>query len=117
MDFKKVAEQIFLAGIESVLPDQLIRKQVFIKDFVLFISSYQFPLDSINRIFVVGAGKASAMMAKGIENILGNHIAEGHVMTKYGHACELKYITLSEAGHPIPDSHGYVATKKILKIA
>jgi glycerate 2-kinase len=117
MDFKKVAEQIFLAGIESVLPDQLIHKQIFIKDFVLFISSYQFPLNSINRIFAIGAGKASALMSKEIESILGDHITDGHAVTKYGHTCELKYITLSEAGHPIPDNNGYLATKKILKIA
>jgi len=110
------AEHIFLTGIESVLPDQLIRKQVFIKDSILFISSFQFSLDRINRIFVVGAGKASAIMAKEIENILGDRITDGHVVVKYGHDVELKYITVSEAGHPVPDNNGYLATQKILKI-
>src|SRR5260221_10717770 len=117
MNFKIAAEQIFLAGVESVLPDKLIRKQVFIQGSTLFISSLQFPLDNINRIFVIGAGKASAMMAKEIENILGNRITEGHVVVKYGHACELKYINVSEAGHPVPDRNGILATQKILEIA
>src|SRR5258706_6664153 len=117
MNFKIAAEQIFLAGVESVLPDKLIRKQVFIQDSTLFISSLQFRWDNINRIFVIGAGKASAMMAKEIENILGNRITEGHVVVKYGHACELKYINVSEAGHPVPDRNGILATQKILEIA
>jgi len=117
MNFKIAAEQIFLAGIESVLPDQLIRKQVFLKGDTLFISSYQFSLENINRIFVIGAGKANALMAKEIESILGNRITEGHVVVKYGHACELKYISVSEAGHPMPDNNGYLSTQKILKIA
>jgi len=116
MNARIVAEQIFLAGIESVLPDQLIRKQVFIKDSTLFISSFQFSLDWVDRIFVIGAGKASAMMAKGIENILSDRITSGHVVVKYGHAVELKYITISEASHPVPDKNGYLAAQKILEI-
>jgi len=116
MNAKIAAEQIFLAGIESVLPDQLIRKQVFIKGNTLFISSHQFPLESINRIFVIGAGKASALMAKEIESILGDRITEGHIVVKYRHAYELKFITVSEAGHPTPDNNGYFATQKILNI-
>ncbi len=117
MDYKIIAEQIFLAGVESVLPDKLIREHVKVKNSTLFVSSLQFSLHSINRIFVVGAGKASAMMAKEIENILGDRITDGHVVVKYGHAVVLKYITLSEAGHPISDNNGYLATQKILEIA
>ncbi len=117
MDYKIIAEQIFLSGIESVLPDKLIRERVKVKDSTLFISTLQFPFNSINRIFVIGAGKASAMMAKEIENILGGRITEGHVAVKYSHTCELKYITVSEAGHPTPDNNGYLATQEILKIA
>jgi hydroxypyruvate reductase/glycerate 2-kinase len=66
---------------------------------------------------VIGAGKASASMAKEVENILGNRITSGHIVVKYGHGCELKYIDVSEAGHPVPDENGYRATQKILEIA
>jgi len=116
MDYKIIAEQIFLAGVESVLPNKLIRNQVKIEDSTLSISSLQFSLDRINQVFVVGAGKASTMMAKEIENILGDRITDGHVVVKYGHAAELKYITVTEAGHPVPDNNGYLATQKILEI-
>ncbi len=116
MGFRNAAEQIFLAGVESVLPDKLIRKQVMIKGATLFLSSLQFSLDTIQRIFVIGAGKASALMAKEIENILGDRITEGHVVVKYGHACELNTITVTEAGHPVPDQHGYLGTQKILEL-
>jgi len=117
MDAKTLAKQIFLAGVESVMPDKLIREQVMIKDSTLFISSHRYPLGTINRIFVIGAGKASALMAREIENILGDRIAEGHVVVKYGHACSLKNISLTQAGHPVPDNNGNLATQKILAIA
>lgn len=115
MDFKKAAEQIFLAGVAGVLPDKLIRKEVRIKEDTLFISSLQFPLHAVNRIFVVGAGKASALMAKEIEDILGDRISGGHIVVKYGHASALKYISIHEGGHPVPDDNGYLATQKIIE--
>jgi glycerate 2-kinase len=117
MNTKLIAEQIFMAGVESVLPDKMIRKQVFINDSALCISHIQLPMDDINRIYVIGAGKASGIMAKEIESILGDRITEGHVVVKYGHAFDLEHIKMSEAGHPVPDINGYLATQKILEIA
>ncbi len=56
-------------------------------------------------------------MAAEIEKILGNRITEGQIVVKYGHTEKLKYIKVSEAGHPVPDANGFRATEKILKIA
>lgn len=117
MNSKIIAEQIFLAGVESVSPDKMIRRQMLVKDSSLFISHIQIPLNDLNCIYVIGAGKAGAIMAKEIENILGDRITEGYVVVKYGYGCDLKYIEVAEAGHPIPDKNGYLATQNILKIA
>ncbi len=117
MDSKTIAEQIFLAGIESVLPDAMIRRAVYISDTTLHISGMALPLDTIDHVYVIGAGKAVATMAKEIESILGDRITMGHVVVKYGHTCELEYIKISEAGHPVPDVNGYMATQKIAEIA
>jgi glycerate 2-kinase len=114
---RKLADQIFMAGVESVLPDRLITKEMVLEDNCLMIGSLKFSLEVINNIYVIGAGKASAMMAREIEKILGKRITEGHINVKYGHSCKLKYITVSESGHPVPDSNGFKATEIILKIA
>lgn len=55
-------------------------------------------------------------MAKETENILGNKITDGHVITKYGHKTNLQYLTLTEAGHPIPDTEGVKGMQKIFDI-
>lgn len=117
MDPRATAEQIFLAGVESVRPDRLMPKLMRVKDDQLVIGDLNFKLSSIRNIYVIGAGKASGMMAAEVEKILGNRIAEGHVVVKYGHACELNHIRVSEAGHPVPDSKGVKATEAILGIA
>ena len=114
---KKIAEQIFLAGVESVLPDRLISGVMFLKDNCLKIGHLSFSLGAIENIYVIGAGKASAMMGAEVEKILTDRITEGHIVVKYGYSCKLKYITVTEAGHPVPDSNGFRATVEILKIA
>ncbi len=68
------------------------------------------------KIFVVGAGKAAASMAANLENIWG-HDLSGIVITRYGHTAKTNKIEVVEAGHPLPDKAGLVATKKIGIIA
>ncbi len=117
MSTRLIAEQIFLAGVESVIPSHLIPDIFYIKDDMLHIKHLIFPLKNIENIFVIGAGKASAAMAFEIEKILGPLITGGHVIVKYGHSSKLNHIKVSEAAHPIPDSNGFKATESILKIA
>jgi len=117
MNSRKVAEQIFIAGVESVLPERLIKEHVSLSDNKLIISSKTFDLDTIENIYVIGAGKASAKMADEVEKILGGRITQGHIVVKYGYSCKLKYIKVTEAGHPVPDSNGFRATRAVMELA
>lgn len=117
MKKRVIAEQIFLSGVEHVLPDKLIRTQVKVIDNILYISDLQFILEDFNHIYVIGAGKASALMAKEIEFVLGDKITQGHIVVKYGSACQLNVIKITEAAHPNPDLNGVFSTNEILKIA
>jgi glycerate 2-kinase len=117
MNSRKLAEQIFFAGVESVLPDRLVKDHLSLRNNKLVISSKTFDLDIIENIYVIGAGKASAMMAQEVEKNLGKRITKGHIIVKYGCSCKLKYIKVTEAGHPVPDSNGFRATKAVMELA
>lgn len=117
MNHREIAEQIFLAGIEGVLPKNLINREMSLTDNKLNIGDLSFHLEAIKNIYVIGAGKATAMMAIEVEKILGDRITGGHIVVKYGYSCRLNYIEVTEAGHPVPDSNGLKATQEILKIA
>jgi glycerate 2-kinase len=117
MDSRVIAEQIFLAGVNRVTPSKLIPSHLSVRDNILEIGRNRYLLNEIEKIYVIGAGKASAMMAAEVEKILGNLITSGHVVVKYGHSCKLKKIKVTEAGHPVPDSNGFHATKEIIRIA
>lgn len=117
MNHRSIAEQIFLAGVERVLPDRLISNALAVRDNCLVIGDMEISLTPFENIYIIGAGKAIAMMAAEAERILGNRITGGHIIVKYGHSCKLKYINLTEAGHPVPDINGFKATESILQIA
>jgi glycerate-2-kinase len=65
---------------------------------------------------VVGAGKASGLMAHALEALLGAHIATGAVVVKRGHAVPCRRIEMFEAGHPYPDAEGLAATARIVAL-
>jgi glycerate-2-kinase len=116
MDYREVAEEIFKAGVKSVIPSVLIPSKFFIVEKELFIGDLVYNLNLIKNIYVVGAGKASAAMAVEVEKVLGDRIDAGHVIVKYGYSCRLKYIKVTEAGHPVPDQNSFKAAKYLLNL-
>ena len=68
------------------------------------------------RTIVLGAGKASARMARAFEDEWGRP-CEGLVVTRYGHACPTRHIEVVEAAHPVPDAAGLAAARRILALA
>ncbi len=72
------------------------------------------------RVIVVGAGKASAAMARALEEMwLERHHGvplEGLVVTRYGHGLACSQIEVVEASHPIPDAAGEEAARRILAL-
>ena len=74
------------------------------------------PLDRYRRIFVVGAGKASAAMARASERVLGKRVTAGLINTKDGHLAPLKRIALNECSHPVPDERGVEGARRISEL-
>ncbi len=65
------------------------------------------------RTVVIGAGKASAAMARALED-RWHHPLEGLVVTRYGYGEACKRIEIVEAAHPVPDEKGRAAAGRIL---
>ena len=66
------------------------------------------------RTIVIGAGKASAAMAKAVED-QWPHPLEGLVVTRYGYGETCRRIEIVEAAHPVPDEKGRAAAGRILE--
>jgi glycerate 2-kinase len=74
-------------------------------------------LDRVDRIFVLGCGKAGAAMAQVVEEILGDRISAGLVVVKDGHLAPTRIVSIVEAGHPVPDARGERAAGGLLALA
>ena len=64
------------------------------------------------RTIVIGAGKASAAMARALEDHWPGPL-EGLVVTRYGYEVPCERIEIAQAAHPVPDEAGLVASKRI----
>lgn len=73
------------------------------------------PAPPKGRTVVIGAGKASAVMAKAVEDNWSGPI-EGLVVTRYDYGAPCKHIEIVEAAHPVPDRAGRDAAGRMLEI-
>ena len=62
---------------------------------------------------VVGAGKASAAMARAVEDHWAGPLS-GLVVTRYGYSVPCQRIEIVEAAHPVPDAAGEHAAQRLL---
>src|SRR5579859_428990 len=68
------------------------------------------------RTVILGAGKASAAMARAVEQVWTGDL-EGLVVTRYGYKVPTRSIEIVEASHPVPDQAGMDAAGRILEKA
>jgi len=70
------------------------------------------PASVKGRLVVIGAGKASAAMARAVEDHWSGPLT-GLVVTRYGYSVACERIEITEAAHPVPDEAGLRAAQRI----
>ncbi len=112
---------IFQAAVDRVDPYRMVRESLTLEGNTLHVitadAAEEIDLSTFQRIIVIGAGKASAPMARALEEVLGDRIAGGVVSVKREHGVPLKRIELLEAGHPVPDATSLRAGARALELA
>jgi glycerate 2-kinase len=102
---RRQALRIFQAALKAADPAEAVLRHV------------QVDAKAHRNVFVIGAGKATAQMARAIERLLGSRIAGGEINVKDGHTAALRRIKINECGHPIPDARGVAGARRIAGIA
>jgi len=105
-DLRRQADRIFHAALAAADPADAVARHLARRDF----SRYR-------HIYVIGAGKAGATMARAAERALGRAITAGFLNVKDGHLARLRRIELQVSGHPIPDERGADGARRIAAIA
>lgn len=114
---RRQALKIIESGIERVLPRAIMKSAVSYdavsKSLKVKDTTYS---TAKSRIFVIGGGKASGLMAEALENTIGaKNIFTGIVNCKGG-GYRTKRIKVIKAGHPLPDKRGFSGVKQMLAL-
>jgi hydroxypyruvate reductase len=99
MEAKALLKAMFDAAIAAAQPDKCVPPHL--------------PAPPRGRLVVIGAGKASAAMARAVERHYPGRL-DGLVVTRYGYAVPCERIEIVEAAHPVPDAAGEQAAKRML---
>jgi len=83
---------------------------------ILRIGDLTLDLDRYERVFVLGAGKASRGIAKALEEVLGDRIVDGVFVLKKGDSVNLEHINVIYAGHPIPDEDSVRGAMALMRL-
>lgn len=113
-ELRQSARGIFDAAVRAVDPAEAIRRHLVRRGDRITIGGEAVDLQHVRRIVAVGLGKAGAPMAAAVEEILGDRIERGVVVTKYGHLQPTRTIRIHEAGHPVPDDAGIAGAQAVL---
>ncbi len=110
------------AALAAVEPAAAVRRHLQREGEMLYAGTQVIDLRGIERIIVVGAGKAGAPMAHAVADILAERLSAGLVVVKDGHQ-ELAgnvpsstRLHLLEAGHPLPDERGVAAAQALVRL-
>jgi glycerate 2-kinase len=137
-DSEQRIARILQSALRAVDAKQAVRDHVSVAENVLRIGLKAYPFGEIERVFVVGAGKAGAPMAAALAEILGAKVTSGVVNVKHGHTAATaewrvrfgghdsiesdalhparlpeSRIAIIEAGHPVPDEPGLAGAEQI----
>ena len=97
----KFLQQLFETAIDAVSAEHCLSEHL--------------PPPPKGRTIVVGAGKASAAMAKVLEANWTGPLS-GAVVVPYGHTAKCQSMDVLEANHPVPDEAGQRAANHILQL-
>lgn len=123
MNPRSDAEAIFKAAVARVNPAPMVEEALRIDEAapMLVVSTggsneLRYDFRQFDRIFATGMGKASARMAVGLEQVLGDRLSGGLIAVKAGHVEPLSRIRLVESSHPVPDDRSASAATAILNL-
>lgn len=110
------ALEILAAALRAADPAAAVRQALALDGQVLLAGEERLDLSEVEHSYLVGAGKAATAMVQAAEAVLGDRLTSGVAVTVHGAGGLARRTTIREAGHPLPDPAGLVATRHIARL-
>lgn len=103
------------AGVRAAHPASILEEKVSVDDGVLHVGGTTYDLDSYRDIYVIGGGNVAGHVAVVLEDLLGDRITAGVVVTDDPVATQT--IEVFEGDYPVPSERCMAGTRQVLDIA
>ena len=118
-DARRSSLEALESALEAVEPTALIKGRLRMTgDRRLLVGRKRFNLRRFRRVLVIGGGKASAAMARAVEDVLGDEITGGvvNVLESQARRSGTMRVRLHGATHPLPSEKGERGVREMLKL-
>ena len=112
--------KILLSALESVDPNECVKRFLGKNGSSLTIKDQEVNLQKVNRIYLIGVGKAVLPMALAVSDAMGDLISESALIAKYTDTniqSKLnRHIKVLIGSHPIPSENSVKSTGEMLEL-
>jgi glycerate 2-kinase len=110
--------RVLCAALDAVDPAAAVARSLRREGDLLHVEGRSYDLSRFQHVYLVGAGKAGAPMARAAGQALGDRLTRGLVIVKEGYldlegGPQNPRVEIVEAGHPLPDERGVQACRRI----
>lgn len=116
-DLRRDALEIAQVGLHSCDGDRATREAVSLTPDGITVNGKEYPLAEGQRLFVLGAGKATLPIAEALEEVLGDRIDGGAVILRRGEVADLDRIEVYIADHPLPTRESVLGALRLEELA
>ncbi len=118
--YSHAISDVLNAALDAVEPGGAVKRTVNRKGDDLRVGGVRYNLADVDCVAVVGAGKAAGPMIRALNQVLGDRIDCGLVVTKRGlidRGTDMGRVDIVAAAHPVPDVAGVEAASRIRRLA
>lgn len=113
---KEHALEIFKEALEAVNPKKCVLEHVNLKGNVLNIDGKEYDLKKYRSIFVIAFGKAASSMGNALQEVLGERITGGIVVSNTRPRFVFSKMKFYLSSHPIPDERSINAAREVMRL-
>lgn len=116
---KRAALEAAARALEAVDPRALVKRALGLRGGTVTVGGRRYDLGGYERIYVLGGGKASGLMAAGAEDLIGERLERGAVVVPDYQLPfpRLEKIEFLPSTHPLPTEKGIRSVNRMLEVA
>lgn len=117
VSLRNITIDIIEHALEAADPYSAVMRLLQFDGDVLKIGDLLLEVNEYERVFILGAGKASLGIAQALEEILGDRISDGLFVLKHGSGADLQRARVVYANHPYPDENSHLGGQLMMDMA